>query len=129
MTEFIKICVFSIVCSASVLIISKREKELSLVISTAIYILVMLYIISQLGSLLDSIRKYINGFNTIPNIEVLVKAGGIAILSSVGSIICESEGQKSLSYALEIFALIEVFKLCMPIAGELFLTMIKFSGE
>ena len=129
MTGFISICAFTCICSSIILLVSKREKELSVLISSALYILVMIYGISVLSNFLSMLKDKINGYNSIPNLEILINVCGIGLISSIASSICESEGQKGLSLAIEFFATVDILKVGLPIVFELFSQAISLLGE
>ena len=129
MTGFIGICAFVCICSSLIILISKREKELSVLISSVIYILVMLYVITCLNGILDSVKSHLNGLNSYPGLNLLIKMCGIGIMSATASCICEGEGQKGLSIAVEIFAMVEILRYGLPLVFELFSNALKLLGE
>lgn len=129
MTEFIGLCALAAVCSSAILLISKGEKELSVLISSVMYILVMIYVISRAGELFKALREQFDIELNFHNADILLKVGGIALISTVASSICDGTGQKGVSCAIEIFAVIEIITLSMPLILDLFSKIFTLFGE
>lgn len=129
MTEFIGMCALAAVCSSAILLISKGEKELAIIISSVVYILVMIYVISRAGELFKALREQFDIELNFPNVDILLKVGGIALVSTVASSICDGTGQKGVSGAIEVFAIIEIIALSMPLIIELFSKIFTLFGE
>ncbi len=128
MTVFVNICAIAAICSTVVLMIAKGEKELSLLLSTVIYILVMIYAITRTGAFFDAVKEGI-GVVSIPNMDLILKCGGIGIISSITAVICENSGQKGMACAIETLAVIEIIGLCVPLGAELLDFVYKLLGE
>lgn len=126
--NFINICALLIICSMSILIFSKSEKELTVIISSALYIIVMIYAIANIGQLIDNLRQYVSGTSFL-NFEIILKIGGISIISAITSSICESAGQKGTANAIETVAMVEIIILLLPILKETLTSIFDILGE
>ncbi len=110
---YIKICAFSILSSALLLLISNREKELSSTISITVFLSVMIYTVSRINEVLKWFVPYLESINII-NTDILIKILGISILSFVSVSICESIGQKGIALSIEILTTIEILAVFYP---------------
>lgn len=117
--EFLKICGGAAICCAAVALFAAREKELTTLISTLIYIIVMLYVISRAGELLTMLQTYFNMENVPTYVPLLLKAVGIALIGGVASSVCEGAGQKGASRAIDLLTVLEILYIAIPIVKEL----------
>ena len=111
--SYIKICAFSILTSALLLLISNREKELSSTISITVFLSVMIYTVTRVNEVLKWFIPYIQSISIIDS-EILIKILGLSILSFVSVSICESIGQKGISLSIEILTTIEILSVIYP---------------
>lgn len=125
---FINICALLIICSMSIMIFSKSEKELTLIISSALYIIVMIYAVSHIGQLIESLRQYFNDIRYL-DFDLLLKIGGISIISAVTSSVCESTGQKGMANAIETIAIVEIIILLEPFLKETLSSVFDIIGD
>ena len=129
MSEFIGICAFAAICSSLVLMISKSEKELATLISAALYIIIMIFVITRTGTILEAVKAHFNHVLNIQHFKQLIKCAGIAILSTVASSICNEIGQKGISSAIDVFAVIEILYITTPLIFELFTKLTSLIGK
>lgn len=127
--EFSNICGFIAICGALLIIISIREKELSSILSTIIYITIMVYAISHVESIILFLRNNINFDIKTKYISELLHITGITLLGATASSICESTGQKNLSKTLDLLTVLKVLSVAVPIIFALFNEFSKLFGE
>lgn len=125
---FINICALLIICSMSIIIFSKSEKELTLIISSALYIIVMIYAVTYIGQLIESLRQYFNDISYL-DFDLLLKIVGISIISAVTSSVCESTGQKGMASAIETIAIVEIIILLKPFLRETLASIFDIIGD
>ena len=117
--EFLKICGIVAICCAAILLFGAREKELSALISSLLYILVMLYVITQVGELITALQNCFSFVDMPTYLPLLLKAAGVALIGGIASSVCESAGQKSAARAIDLLSVIEILCMSMPIIKEL----------
>ena len=117
--EFLKICGVIAVCCAAVLLFAAREKELAGLISSLIYILVMVYVISRAGELITALKNCFS-FEDMPSyLPLLLKAVGVALIGGAASAVCEGTGQKNAARAIDLLSVVEILYISIPIIKEL----------
>ena len=127
--DIFKVCAFAVMSCAAVLLISQREKELSALISSLIYVVVALFAITRTGELYGYIRRSIRLEGEIRYFDVILKSAGVAVVASVASTVCEGTGQKGLAHGIETLAVLEIIYLCMPVFTDLMALAFKIFGD
>lgn len=125
---FINVCALLIICSLSVLIFSNKERELTVIISSALYIIVMIYAVTNVGQLFKMLEQYISNISFF-DFDILLKIGGISVICAVTSSICESTGQKGLASAIETVAVVEIIVLILPTVKETLSKILSIIGD
>ena len=74
--DFIKLCAFSIISSALLLLISNREKELSNTIAATVFITVVIYTITRINDALKWLTPYLESISVIDT-DIILKILGI----------------------------------------------------
>lgn len=128
MTEYVFISVIVVVCSLAVLIILKSDKELSIVVSAALYIIAMLYAVTEIGDVIGNLKEFVSKYD-IPDLAVLLRVCGIAFVSTITSYVCEEAGQKGLATVVDVLAVVEIFKRVMPVFTEMFFEFANLLGD
>lgn len=117
--EFLKICGIVAICCAAVLLFAAREKELTALISSLLYVLVMLYVISQASELITALQKCFDLADMPTCFPILLKAVGVALIGGTASSVCEGTGQKNAARAIELLTVVEILYISVPIIQEL----------
>ena len=128
MTSYIGIFAIITICCLTATIIAKNEKELFSVISAFLYVITMIYAITEIGKILDITKKYFS-FESIPELQIILKIIGITILTTVSSHICESSGQSGISKILEVISTVEILKLTFPLLSKFLNAALNIFGE
>ena len=129
MTDFFSFCGILVISSAMLTILSEREKQLSSLISSLIYIISFVYILGKASSLFDKATKIFGGFETAIPIEYIMQMCGIAILGTVCTSLCEQVGQKGIGAALEIFAIVEAMYISFPWCTDMIKKVFLIFGD
>ena len=125
--NFYQISALLLILSLLMLIFSKSEKELSVLISVVVFIVCMTYAISRTIELSGMLKSVIENINSV-GINAILKIFGIITLSSIAIFVCNSAGQTVFSYIIEILSTIESLIISFPIIKELFLKILKMVG-
>lgn len=127
--ELLKICGAATICGAAVLLFAAREKELTTLISSLMYIIVMLYAISRAGELITSLQTYFRIADMPVYFPLLLKAAGVALIGGVTSSLCEGTGQKSAARAIDLLSVLEILYISLPIIKDLLDKMASIFGD
>ena len=119
MTDFTSVCAFAATVSALLLLIAKREKELASVISALLYLSVFAYAALRLGELIGVLQTTLGITEGTAHIDVLLKAAGVALLTSAASTLCEENGQRAAARAVELLGAVEAVFVAKPILNDL----------
>lgn len=120
MTEFFAICSVLALCSAALMILSGREKELVVLISSLIYVVAIVYVLSKVSSLIKVSSTFFDKANEVLPIKYIMQAGGAAVFGTVTSSVCEDVGQKGVARAVETLTVMEMILIFAPIGKKLF---------
>lgn len=110
---FVNLSFLLIVASLSVLIFSKYEKDLAIVISSALYIIVAISTFFGIEKIINELKIYIIKLDFI-DLTLLVKIAGLSIIATLSSSLCESAGQKGLAEIIELAVTIEILLMLLP---------------
>ena len=122
--EFTEICAIIIFFSSVILIFSKTEKELSVIVSSTVFIIFMIYSVSRLGGFLETVAPFIETIEIIDS-KVLLKILGIAIISIIAVSICDTSGQKGMAVAIEIISTVEILTVVFPVIKEMTINLLN----
>lgn len=114
---FVNLCFLLTIASMSVLVFSKYEKDLTAVISSALYIISAIFALSGIEKIINELKKYFARIDSI-DLSLLIKIGGMAVVGGIASSLCDSAGQKGLSEIIELVVTVEIMLLLFPIAKE-----------
>ena len=113
--DIIKVCGVIVLSFSLILLLKIRESKLSSLVSVITVLVLCVYILSALKPLIESIKGislYAEGAERI--IAVLLKAGGIGIITQLVSMMCAESGEKNLSIILDFAADVAVVLLALP---------------
>ena len=127
--EFISICGAAAICCGAVLLFAGREKELSSLIASLIYVVIILYGVTRIGDLLTSLQSYLSGIESVPHLALFLKIGGIAIVGTIASVLCENAGQKGAAGAIDLLTVLEILYMSIPVIQEFIDRVFRILGE
>ena len=119
MTEFFAICGVLALCSAALLVLGGREKELSVLISAVIYVIATVFVLSKTSALIKNSASFFDKAEAVLPVKYIMQAGGAAVFGAVTSSVCEGVGQKGVAQAIETLTVIEMICMFMPIGKNL----------
>lgn len=127
--DYFGVCASLSLCSAALLLLCGKEKEISALISTMIYVFAFAYALakciefcSELKPLLEKAEKYIP-------IKTIIRTGSIAAFGTLTSSVCESVGQKEISRVVETISVVEIFCIFIPVCIDALEKMFVFFGD
>ena len=127
--DYFGVCATLALSSAAMLLICGKEKEISALISTLIFVFAFAYALTkgiefcgELKPLLERAEKYIS-------LKTVVRTGSIAALGTLTSSVCESVGQKEIARAVETISVIEIFCIFIPICRDALEKIFVFFGD
>lgn len=120
---YIKICGTACICCALILIFAGREKELTSLISSLIYVTILLFAIARGEELFAVLQSVFSAADKPKHFGHILKAGGISIIGTVCATICEGVGQREAAKAVELITALEILISCVPILQD-FMTQV-----
>ena len=122
------VSIISIIISILSVIFKKENKE----ISTSLYlvgtILLFAYLFKYLSPILEQIKDLSESAGIKSDIlAIMLKAGGIGLISSFSSQICADLGENALSMHIQTTAKLIVLLLSMPLLKTVINELFKFS--
>lgn len=126
--SFVQFCATLIICSATILIFSHSEKELTIIISSSLYIIVMIFIMTRIEDFINKAIPYIKNIEFL-DFDLFLKICGLIIISSISITICENLEQKGIASAIELIATVEMLILFLPLIKEFIGKILYIIGE
>lgn len=113
-----------------ILTLNKQSKELSVLLSLAVCVMVALIAISFLESVVDFLHQ-LETLSQLDNgmVEILLKVVGIGLLGQLSTLICEDSGNSAMGKALQILTSGVILWLAIPLLQELIELVKEILGE
>ena len=120
------IAIFGIILA---MILKNAKSELYIVISLALSVLIIFYIVAKLSGILTQLEQ-LKSFLSVNSqyIEIIIKVVGITYITQLASDICRDNGYTAVAGQIEVFCKITVAALSMPVVIALFETVSKCVG-
>lgn len=117
----VAICaVFMILC------IKEIRREHAFLLSLALGILFVEFLIIQLQDIVNYLQSLSNVLSSRKYVGVLLKALGVAYLTEFSNDVCRSCGEPSIANYVVAIGKIEVLALCLPLIKELTANALKY---
>lgn len=127
--EFFEICAVLVFSSAALLLICSKEKEISALISTLIYVFAFAYALTKGVKFCEELKPLLEKAQLYLPLKTIIRTGSIAALGTLTSSVCEGVGQKEIARAVETISVIEIFCIFIPVCREAFEKMFVFFGD
>lgn len=113
-----------------ILTLNKQSKELSVLLSLAVCVMVALIAISFLESVVEFLHQ-LETLSQLDNgmVEILLKVVGIGLLGQLSTLICEDSGNSAMGKALQILTSGVILWLAIPLLQELIELVKEILGE
>lgn len=116
---YLKICGICVISVSCITIFKQLEKDRSTIIRLASVIVLSLAILTLSIPVIDYIKGIMPDSSVSEYVSVILKALGIAFLSSVCSSVCKDCGENTLSCYAELAGKIEIILLSLPIIKDI----------
>ncbi len=117
------------ISAASLLVFDGREKQLSSLISSLIYIITFAYVITKASALWDKAVVVFENFGANLSVKYIMHISGIAILATASATVCEEVGQKAVARIIETVAVIEILYISLPACMDLLEKLFFIIGD
>lgn len=125
MAEYIKWAALVLVGLILSLVIGRQSRDMSLLLTLAVCVLVSIAALTFLEPVLDLLHQLRRLGNLSGEaISILLKAAGIGLLSELASLICADAGEGAMGRALQILSNAAILWLSLPLFQQI-LTMIE----
>lgn len=113
-----------------ILTLNKQSKELSVLLSLAVCVMVALIAISFLKPVIDFLHQ-LETLSQLDNgmLEILLKVVGIGLLGQLSTLICEDSGNSAMGKALQVLTSAVILWLAVPLLQELVALVKEILGE
>ena len=126
MYDFVKISILGIVLAVFIVFIRNIRPEFAVVVSVAGIGIILLTLLSDIGSLLGSMKNFLSQYNVESSyIEAILKVCGISFVCSFAAETCRDSGCAAVAATVETTGRIFVVATAMPLAVSLTETVIE----
>ena len=120
MDDFLKAAASVLVAVILVLILSKQEKDLSILLIVAVCCMIVCTALTYIHPVKELLtRLQTMGQLNTDTLSILLKAVGIGLIAEVTSLICADAGNAAMGKTLQFFASAVILWLSIPLLNEL----------
>lgn len=101
-----------------ILVLKKKNPEISFVLSVCVVIVLLLAAISKMPELISKLEYFARAYDT-SYLAVPLKALGISLAAGVTASLCEDAGEKSIAFAVKTVSKISIILVALPLFEEL----------
>ena len=125
MTEYLRLAAAALVGLILTLVVGRQSKDMSLLLTLAVCVLVFIAALSFLEPVTELLRELRRLGNLDSEaVSIALKCAGIGLLSELIGLICADAGESAMGKALEVLSAAAVLWLSLPLIREL-LTLIE----
>ncbi len=130
MELFWKAAAAALITSVLTLVLSKQQKDISLMLTMAVCAMGIGILVSFLEPVLDFLRKLqamgdLNG----DMLEILLKAVGIGLIAEIAGMVCTDAGNGSLGKTLQLLGSGAILWLSLPVFSALMDLIVQVLGD
>ncbi len=130
MELFWKAAAAALITSVLTLVLSKQQKDISLMLTMAVCAMGVGILVSFLEPVLDFLRKLqamgdLNG----DMLEILLKAVGIGLIAEIAGMVCTDAGNGSLGKTLQLLGSGAILWLSLPVFSALMDLIVQVLGD
>lgn len=112
------------------LVLSKRDKDISLLLTVAVCCMIMVAALSYLDPVLSFFRRLQSVGNLDSDIlGILMKSVGIGLLAEISGMICSDVGNAALGKAIQIMAAAVILCISLPLFSGMLDLVAEIMGE
>lgn len=117
--EMLKIASFGILATLMILIVGKhksRDSEYAMFIRLAAVIILMIFIIGQLGNVFTVVRDLANKIHMDSTyLNIVLKVVGIAYIAEFGYQLCKDAGEEAIGTKIQFAGKVMIFVIAAPV--------------
>ena len=120
MTEYLRLAAAALIGLILTLVVGKQSKDVSLLLSLAVCVLLCLgamEFLKPVTELLREIRRLGDLDSTA--VSILLKCAGIGMLSEIGGLLCADAGEGAMGKALQICSNAAILWLSLPLLRQI----------
>ena len=111
------------------LVISRQSRDMSILLSLGVCVIVMISCVSFLSPIIEFIRE----LRRIGDLEqaflgILLKCVGVGLLSELAALICADAGENAMGKSLQILSGIVIVGLRLPLMKQVFVLLEEVRG-
>lgn len=130
MEQFIQAVALVLVAVIVTLVVGRHSRDISLVLSLAVCVLVLL----AGAAFLEPIIEFLQEIQTLGNIDreflaILLKAAGIGLLAELAGLICADAGENAMGKAVQMLANAAILWISMPLLRKLLALLEEVLGQ
>ena len=130
MDTFLKATGIVLITIVLYLVLSKRDKEFSVLLTSMVCCIVLVAAFAYLEPVISFVRQLQNYCSLDSEIlSILLKSVGIGLLAEIAALICNDVGNSALGKALQIMAAIVILWLSLPLLTSLMELIEGILGE
>lgn len=117
--ELWRICGLSILCTVAAWLLARLGGELVGPVRVAGGVLIFGVLILGMGETLSSLRELFGGSGVSRYADLMLRALGLSLLSTICSDLCRDCGEGSLAGGVEMAGKLSIVVLCLPLVEEI----------
>lgn len=130
MEQFIQAVALVLVAVIVTLVVGRHSRDISLVLSLAVCVLVLL----AGAAFLEPIIEFLQEIQTLGNIDreflaILLKAAGIGLLAELAGLICTDAGENAMGKAVQMLANAAILWISIPLLRKLLALLEEVLGQ
>lgn len=130
MEQFLRAIALVLVAVIVILVVGKQSKDIGLVLSMAVCVVVLLAGAAFLEPVIDFLREVqILGNLDAQFLTILLKAAGIGLLSELAGLICSDAGESAMGKAIQMLANAAIAWLSLPLLRQLLALLEEVLGQ
>lgn len=129
MDHVFKICAAVLIVCVISLVIEKKEKDMTIILTICTCCCVSLFAMSFLRPVVDFIHslEHIAAVDT-QALRTVLKVIGISLIAEISTLICQDAGRSALGKAVQISATVVILWVCLPLFSKLMDLISKIIG-
>ena len=127
---FLQSCGAVLLAVILMLSMGSQGKDLSMMVSVCVCIIVMTVALSYLQPVLDFVESLVNlgGLNS-RMVEILMKSTGICLIGEIASLICADSGNSSMGKVIQLLGSVVILCLSLPLFDALIELLQEIMGD
>ena len=129
MEHVFKICAAVLIVCVISLVIEKKEKDMTILLTICTCCCACLFAASFLRPVVDFIHslEHIAAVDT-QSLRIVFKVVGISLIAEISTLICQDAGRSALGKAVQISATVMILWVCLPLFSKLMELVSKIIG-